>query len=231
MNPHTGWRTPASHRTVKLVKNFTRAKFAALLGLLTLVVTACGNKPLDTMAPNSPIGGEINRLFWGVMIIAGVVFVLVQGAVVYMARKFRVKTDDPSMLYPDEEFPEQIHGNERLEVAWTILPALLMAVIGVFTLFTLVKLDDVSASENRQVDKITVVGQQWWWEYHYYLADGDDEVDFVTANEIVIPVDEEIELEITSRDVIHSFWIPRLNGKRDAVPGAHQSMDDRGIKT
>lgn len=229
-NPRLGWHNLFSGRNLETVqpsttspgstRRLSRARLASLLTTVVLIAAACGNKPLDTMAPNSPIGGEINRLFWGVMIVAGVVFVLVQGAVIYMWRRFRVKpTDDPSMLYPDEEFPEQIHGNNRLEVSWTIIPTIMMAVTAVFTLFVLVQLDEVDAQETDRIDRVTVVGHQWWWEYHYYLADNPDEVAFVTANEIVLPVDEELRLDITSRDVIHSFWIPRLNGKRDAVPG------------
>ena len=69
--------------------------------------------------------------------------------------------------------------------------------------------------------EVLVVGQQWWWEYHYYLdgIEGADQPDLVTANELVIPVNQDIRIYTTSRDVIHSFWIPRLNGKKDAVPG------------
>src|SRR5690606_4437771 len=66
--------------------------------------------------------------------------------------------------------------------------------------------------------EVTVIGQQWWWEYRYDI-DGDGEDDIITANDLVIPAGKAVSLSIESRDVIHSFWIPRLNGKRDAVPG------------
>jgi len=112
----------------------------------------------------------------------------------------------------------QNHGNIRLEILWTVIPGALLAVIAVFTLVTLFDLDEVDAAEDDLV--VTVIGQQWWWEFQYHL-DGNTETppDFVTANEMVIPVDTEIPLAVTSRDVIHSYWIPRLNGKKDAVPG------------
>jgi len=191
------------------------------LGLALL--TACSQNPLDTTRAESPVAREINTLFWITIIISVVVFVLVQGAVMYMARRFRAPADpfDDENIYIDEEFPHQTHGNTTLEIGWTVLPALLMAVMAFLTLQTLSTLDEVDASEPGDViSHIDVVGAQWWWEYHYYL-DGNDtgNPDFVTANEIVIPVDEEVRLNVTSRDVIHSFWIPRLNGKRDAVPG------------
>ena len=111
-----------------------------------------------------------------------------------------------------------MHGNTRLEIGWTILPTVIMAIVGFFTLGLLFQLDDVEASANRRIDSITVVGQQWWWEFQYDL-DGDGQADIVTAGEMPLPVDEEVQLHVTSRDVIHSFWVPALNGKRDAVPG------------
>src|SRR3546814_15277945 len=80
--------------------------------------------------------------------------------------------------------------------------------------------------------QVTVVGQQWWWEYQYDV-DGDGETDITTANDLVIPAGRNIDLDIESRDVIHSFWIPRLNGKRDAVPGRshplQMSADEPGV--
>ena len=153
---------------------------------------------------------------------AGVVFFLVQGAVLALWWRYRVAGSDTGDgehgYYEDDEFPDQTHGNNRLEVAWTIVPTVLLAVISVFTLIGLFALDDVEASEEEMV--VTVIGQQWWWEYQYHL-DGDTTTppDFVTANELVIPVGVDIALDIKSRDVIHSFWIPKLNGKKDAVPG------------
>lgn len=193
------------------------------LALLVALVSACSQNPLDTTRAESPVAEEINGLFWMVMIIAIVVFFLVQGALLYMARRFKAHGDplDPEAVYADEDFPHQTHGNTKLEIGWTIIPTVLMGVIGILTLMTLFNLDDVDASEpGDSVARIDVVGAQWWWEFHYYL-DGNNtgHPDFVTANEIVIPVGEEIELQVSSRDVIHSWWIPRLNGKRDAVPG------------
>ena len=100
-----------------------------------------------------------------------------------------------------------------------------MAVVAFFTIGLLFDLDDVSANDNRRIDSVTVVGQQWWWEFQYDLVDengvADGIPDIVTAGELVLPVGEEIQLHVTSRDVIHSFWVPALNGKRDAVPGRY----------
>ena len=204
---------------------------AVLVGGALLALAGCAaDAPLDTLKPQGPISRSIDSLSDPIFLIAGIVFVLVFGASGLIWWKFR---DDHST----DEFPTQVHGNFRVEIAWTIGPAVLMAAIGVFTLFGHFELN----SEDRQdivlnVDgvstswdpEIVVVGQQWWWEFRYYF-DGLDGVDLsdprhlppadiVTANQMVIPAGSEIGLSVTSRDVIHSFWIPALNGKRDAVP-------------
>lgn len=189
------------------------------VAVASLLLMACSETPLSTFDAQSPIAQELDTFLVVLLIICGVVFVLIQGVVIYMARRFSVRApEDESELYPDEEFPEQVHGNTRLEIGWTIIPTVIMAIVAFFTLGLLFELDDVSANENQRIEKVVVVGQQWWWEFQYHFDD-DGVPDLVTANELVLPVGEEIALDVTSRDVIHSFWVPALNGKRDAVPG------------
>jgi cytochrome c oxidase subunit 2 len=204
---------------------------AALIGGALLALAGCAaDAPLDTLKPQGPISRSIDSLSDPIFLIAGIVFVLVFGASGLIWWKFR---DDHST----DEFPPQVHGNFRLEIAWTIGPAILMAVIGVFTLFSHFELNgedrtdiviNVDGTATSWDPEIVVIGQQWWWEFRNYF-DGLDGVDLsdprhlppadiVTANQMVIPVGSEIGLSVTSRDVIHSFWIPALNGKRDAVP-------------
>lgn len=218
-------REPRSPRTG--VRAWRRARLGLLAAAVALMLAACADEhPLDTLTEAGPDAQEINDLFFPVLGVAIVVFFLVQGAVIYLAVRYRVRRkasadgDDPDGddLYGDDEYPEQVHGNLRLELAWTVIPTILLAVISVFTLISLVELNKVSAAEDDL--RVTVVGQQWWWEFQYHL-DGDTSTppDIVTANEMVIPVGQQVPLEVTSRDVIHSFWIPRLNGKKDAVPG------------
>ena len=195
---------------------------AGTIALIVVGIVVTDDHPLSTLSPVGRQGRDIARLINPIFIVAGVVFFLVQGAVLALWWRYRVAGSDTGDgehgYYEDDEFPDQIHGNNRLEVAWTIVPTVLLAVISVYTLIGLLALDDVEASEEEMV--VTVIGQQWWWEYQYHL-DGDTTTppDFVTANELVIPVGVDIALDIKSRDVIHSFWIPKLNGKKDAVPG------------
>ena len=201
-----------------------------LVVLAILFLTGCANNaPLDSLDPAGEKSEGISDLINPIFVIAGIVFVFIQGAVLYIGWKYRVKAPKEGQEtfdggYTDEEFPEQVHGHFAAEIGWTIGPTILMAAIAIFSVGFLLNLDDVDAApegaEYPEVE-VLVVGQQWWWEYHYYLdgAEGASEPDFVTANEIVIPVGQDVKLFITSRDVIHSFWIPRLNGKKDAVPG------------
>lgn len=201
----------------------------AALALGTLVLTGCAtDAPLDTLDPAGEKAESIDDLFIGVMWVATVIFILVFGAVAYIAYKYRVRRPGAEDVhydgdYADEEFPEQVHGNFPLEIGWTIVPTIIMVAVAFFSLVTLLGLDDVDAAPEGSAHpdmEIVIVGQQWWWEYQYHL-DGDLQTppDLVSANEMIIPVERDIQLHVTSRDVIHSWWIPRLNGKRDAAPG------------
>ncbi len=204
---------------------------ALAAGLLAFLTGCAADAELDTLNPQGPSARRIDNLFDPVFYVAVVVFIFVFAGTFIIWWRFR---DD----HDDEEFPHQFHGDTRLELAWTIVPTLILVVISVFTLITLRGLNETEANAvTIEVDgtvtqwepEVVVVGQQWWWEFRYYLngLDGVDltdarhlpPADIVTANQMVIPAGEEIELAITSRDVIHSFWIPALNGKKDAAPG------------
>ncbi len=217
----------------KSLRSFLRSgRFAALaIGGLAALTGCAADAPLDTLAPKGPISRSIDSLSDPVFLVAGVVFVIIFGATAVIWWKFR---DDHST----DEFPEQVHGHFRAEIGWTIGPAVIMAVIAVFTLISHFDLNgqdrtdivvSVDGERTSWDPEVVIVGQQWWWEFRYYF-DGLEGVDLsdarhlppadiVTANQLVIPTGSEIGLKILSRDVIHSYWIPALNGKRDAVPG------------
>lgn len=190
-----------------------RRRFALALVLpLVLILGACASDaPQSTLEPKGPIARSIDALWDGVFLVAVVVFILVEFGTLALAIRFRRRRNDS-----DDDLPAQTHGNTKLEIAWTILPAVMLAVVGFFTLRTLFDINE------RNDDDLTiqVTGQQWWWEYEYDV-DGDGEFDeeVLTANDLVIPAGVDVNLNIESNDVIHSFWIPALNGKKDAVPG------------
>jgi cytochrome c oxidase subunit 2 len=204
--------TPAAEQHARPVasRSFRRAGRAALVGAGLLALAGCASDaPLDTFKPEGPEAQKIQDLAVPVFLVAGVVFVLVLGGILWLSLKFRDRSHGE-----DETEPRQTHGVIPLEIGWTIVPALIIAVIAPFTVATIFSLAD----EPDDAISVTVIGQQWWWEYQYDIDD-DGEPDIITANEMVIPAGVPVGLSIESRDVIHSFWIPALNGKKDAVPG------------
>jgi cytochrome c oxidase subunit 2 len=186
------------------VKNRTRLRLALIAGVFLLVNAACAqeNRPLDWLSglqsdTAREIGGLWNLVFW----VAVAVFFLVEGAIVYALIKFRHRADDP--------LPVQTHGNTPLEIGWTIAPALILAVLAVPTLSGIWAL----AQEPPDALEVTVTGQQWWWRYDYPVEK------VTTANELHIPINKPVRLALESGDIIHSFWVPKLAGKQDVVPG------------
>ena len=194
-----------------------RRALALVLPLLLLAASCASDAPQSTLDPKGPIARSIDSLWNGVFLVAVVVFILVEFGTLALVMRFRRRKDDS-----DDDLPTQTHGNTKLEIAWTIVPAIMLAVVGFFTLRTLF---DINQRDDQDLT-IKVTGQQWWWEFSYD-TDGDDEFtdeDVLTANDLVIPAGVDVNLEITSNDVIHSFWIPALNGKKDAVPGREHPL-------
>ena len=227
-----------------------RRNLTGMVVLLGLVLAGCASDAeLDTLQPQSDTAREIDDLLDIVLVIAGIILVAVVGAVAWLGWKNRVKDYEGE----NDEFPEQISHNNTLEIGWTIVPALIMVVVAVLTITTHIAINDTEANaievevagESQSWEpKIVVVGQQWWWEFRYYFGEdvtpdslGDPmnlpPADIVTSGQMIIPTGQEVELLVTSRDVIHSFWIPALNGKRDARPGFFApwtiEADDPGV--
>jgi cytochrome c oxidase subunit 2 len=209
-------RTPASHPA---------RRRALLLAALVAVVAACGEAPQTVLEPASRFAQQPDDLFRIVLVIALGVFFVVQGLIVYAVIKFRDKGDET----PE---PEQIHGNTRLELVWTLIPALILAGIAVPTVQAVFDL----AEEDPDALIVNVIGHRWWWEYEYETDAGT----FVTANELVIPEDQPITLKMTSQEqggpanaVLHSYWVPALAGKQDVAPGRittlNMQADDPGV--
>ncbi|MFP3914084.1 MAG: cytochrome c oxidase subunit II [Actinomycetota bacterium] len=182
---------------------------------MALVVSACqfvapnvDDAPLDSLDPQGPFARTIDDLFWPVFWIATGVFVLVQGAIIVAAVAFRDRDG--------RREPKQVHGNAKLEVIWTIIPALILATIAVPTVQQVFELTECDPDAMR----VEVIGHQWWFEYRYAGMGGiPDGEEVVTANVMVIPAGEEVCAILSSEDVIHNFWVPKLNGKRYAIPG------------
>jgi cytochrome c oxidase subunit 2 len=191
-----------------------RLALALVMPLVLFVASCASDAPQDTLEPKGPIARSIDSLWDGVFLVAVLVFIIVEFGTLALVIRYRRRKGDAD----DDDLPTQTHGNIKLEIAWTLVPAVMLAVVGFFTLRTLFEVNE------RDEDDLTiqVTGQQWWWEYAYD-TDGDGEFtddDLVlTATDLVIPAGVDVNLDIQSNDVIHSYWIPALNGKKDAVPG------------
>ena len=178
-----------------------RMWFALVVGV-GLVTGACAkHAPQTTLKPEGPVGRKIDSLFHLTFWIAAGVFVLVEFGVVYLIWRYRHRDDRPE--------PVQVHGNTRLEITWTVLPAVLLLFVAVPTFRTIFQL----AKTPKDPIQVTVTGHQFWWQYDY------PDLGITTANEVHMPTGRNIEFTIKSDDVIHSFLIPRLSGKHDAEPG------------
>jgi cytochrome c oxidase subunit 2 len=188
-----------------------------------LLLAGCADDaPQDTFDAAGPNAQKIDTLQRPVFAIAGVVLVLVAIAVIYVVIRYRDR---------GQPIPEQTHGKPALEIGLTILPALILigvAIPTVGTLMALAKTDDTECVVN-------VTGQQWWWEVDYPVQEGCGGIDqaIITSGQMVIPAETKVLVRGTSRDVIHSWWVPRLNGKRDMVPGRVHTLrmeaDEPGI--
>lgn len=194
-----------------------RRPFRAVTMVLAVGLLAVACSGDQTMLdPQGPYSERPDNLFRVTLVIALVVFVIVQGLIIYTAVKFRERRGD-------DRLPEQVHGNTRLEILWTVIPALILVGIAVPTIAMVFDL----AEEPDGALTVEVIGHRWWWEYRYPAQpDFGIAEPFVTANELVIPAGVPVHLEMTAEEsgspanaVIHSFWIPALAGKRDVVPG------------
>lgn len=194
---------------------FSRMLTLGVLAMSALMVLAAcgpeGDKPYSTLTPASPTAEDVQGLYKLLFWLSLVVFVGVQFAIVYISMRYRRRTSVTKR-------PPQIHGNHRLEIIWTIIPAIVLLVLLIPTITTLYE-HEAAAQEGDIV--IDVFGKQWWWEFQYHedVTQGGDSLDVVTANEIWLPVGKSVQLNLQSNNVIHSFWVPRLSGKLDIMPG------------
>jgi cytochrome c oxidase subunit II len=176
---------------------------AALLLACVLLLSGCEANPQTTLAPQSDVGWDIQDLFVFIFWAAMVVLVVVEAALVFAVLRFRRRPGQP--VGP----PVGRHGSTPLEITWTLLPVVVLAVVAVPTVLTIFRTAEAAPASAVQ---IKVTAHQWWWEASY------PKLHIVTFNEIHLPVGQTANFSLTSTDVIHSFWIPQLDGKRDVFP-------------
>ena len=184
------------------------SRLAPLAALASLVGALAGCEsssqlPMTTLAPKSDLASEIHQLFLEVTAWDALIFLIVMVAFVLAVFVFSTRAGEAAP-------PSQASSDLTLEIAWTLGPALVLLMISIPTVRTIFRSQPRLAPMGSL--EITVVAHQWWWEFDY--PDGHK-----TANEMHIPTGQTIRLHLLSADIIHSFWVPQLGGKRDVVPG------------
>lgn len=172
-----------------------------LLGALALGLSACGGEyPNSTFNHNTEFNAATDALWDTLLLYGTIVFVFVEVALVYTIFRFRRR--------PGGGKPKQVHGNTALEITWTAIPAVVLVLIAIPTVRTIFKTQAKAVPDALQVQ---VIGHQWWWEFKY------PQLGITTANELYLPNGRTVNFELKTFDVLHSFWIPQLGGKRDLI--------------
>ena len=171
--------------------------------------------PSDVFAPVSTPAHAIDTMAWFVIAICAAIALIVGGLLTYSIVRFRARPRD------DNREPPQVYGSNPIELAWTVVPLLIVFVLILTTARTIYTIQDAVAPPD--AIKVRVIGHQWWWEIRY------PDLGIVTANELHVPVSDSAHptptfLDLESADVAHSFWVPRLAGKTDVIPNRRNTM-------
>jgi cytochrome c oxidase subunit 2 len=172
---------------------------------LALTLGGCAwDAPMSTVIARSDLARDILHVYGIITWVAVGIALVVGFGIAWVLVRFRERPGTPRM-------PAQVRGHTLLELAWTIVPALILLAIAIPTIQVIFRTQPQAAP--RDSLDVTVYGHQWWWEFQYPT------LEVVTANELHVPAGRRVTLTLQGPDVIHSFWVPRLGGKRDVVPG------------
>jgi cytochrome c oxidase subunit 2 len=183
---------PADSRPRRLIAS----ALTVVLGLLT----GCVQNPNSVFHSRTDFNRDVGGLFELLIWLGLIVFVFTELMLLYAIWKYRSRPGNPR--------PEQVHGNTKLEILWTVIPAVVLAIIAVPTVQTIFKTQGQARGDALQIE---VIGHQWWWEFRY------PQYNVSTANEVYMPIGRTVNFALKTADVLHSFWIPGLGGKRDLV--------------
>ena len=179
-----------------------RLTTAALPALAAVALTACNNAayPNSIFHDHTEFNREVGTLFKILIYLGTAVFIFVEALLLYVIFRYRRRSES--------DRPEHVHGNTTLEILWTAIPALVLAFIAVPTVRTIFK---TQAKAQPQALQVEVIGHQWWWEFRY------PQYKITTAGELYLPVGRMVNFSLKTQDVLHSFWVPQLGGKRDLI--------------
>jgi cytochrome c oxidase subunit II len=192
----------------------SRPRLATIVALVATgaLLSGCG-----VMQPPEAVtsqGREVRGLYEFVFAIAVGVFVLVEGLIIFAVIRYRRKPTDT-------ELPPQIHGNNVLEIIWTVVPAIIVAVMFLFSYSALQKVQATTPTDIQ----VRAVAAQFQWEFEYLSADGQTVLFQELEPQMTVPAGKTVHLQLKANDVIHAFYVPKFLFKRDVVPGVNNSFD------
>jgi cytochrome c oxidase subunit 2 len=156
--------------------------------------------PNTTFEHRTDFNAQIDHVWDRLLLLGTIVFVVVEVLLLYTVFRFRRRDGGPE--------PKQVHGNTALEITWTVIPAVILVFIAIPTVRASFATQAKAPADAVQIE---VIGHQWWWEFRY------PQYGVSTANELYLPLGRPVNFALTTKDVLHSFWIPRLGGKRDLI--------------
>ena len=181
------------------------AQLVSLVILSSLLFAACDSPTI--LDPKGTVAHQESDLFWIMLVLATFVFVVVEGWLIFAIVRYRARPNQPE--------PKQIHGNNTVEIMWTVAPAIVLFILLGFTIKTMFALAQPASPTTIEVQAI---GHQWWWEFHYV------KYNVSTADSLYVPPGTVVQVDLVSDNVIHSFWVPQLTGKTDVIPGHDNTM-------
>ena len=183
-----------------------RGAIIPIVLLSSLLFTACGGNSPTILNPTGPVAVQEANLFWFILAVATLVFVVVEAVLIWSIIRYRERPNTPA--------PRQIHGNNTIEIIWTVAPSLFLFAVLTGTIYTMFNLTNIS-STNGSIPEIRVaaVGHQWWWEFVY------PNQHVKNADTLYLPQGSVVHMDLQSSNVIHSFWVPSITGKTDVIPG------------
>lgn len=202
-----------------VVRRFRRV--APPLGLAMILSGCVTDGPRSTLHPLGEVARQQMDLFMWTFWLSIAVLILVIGVLIFAILRFRKQyTGDKDAI------PNQTHGSVPLEITWTIIPVIIVVLVAVPTVRAIFA-TEVRVTPEEGDTLVNVTGYQWWWSFEY------PELGIVTSNELHMPVGSRLILDLDSADVLHSFWVPKLAGKRDMIPNQENqlwlSADEPGI--
>jgi cytochrome c oxidase subunit 2 len=190
---------------------FQTATAAVTVAGSAILLSACSKSP-SALDPQGPEANEINTLWWILLAIGALVWFIVMGLMLYAVFRRRRAAPDPNR--------ELAEPQKLVLIGGAVIPAIILIGLLFVITNTIRETNKTGSSSDLTIE---IIGHQWWWEVHY-PKQAMVQQDFTTANELHIPVGQKVQLKLSSADVIHSFWVPQIQGKMDLIPGQTNTL-------